>query len=39
MVAGLDFDVLRQKETWQAFSVGVVLLCLPSLFLAQNIEV
>ena len=28
MVAGLDFDVLRQKETWQAFSVGVVLFCI-----------
>ena len=28
MVAGLDFDVLRQKETWQAFVVGVVLFCI-----------
>ena len=28
MVAGLDFDVLRQKETWQAFVVGVVLCCI-----------
>ena len=28
MVAGLDFDVLRQKETWQAFGVGVVLFCI-----------
>ena len=25
---GLDFDVLRQKETWQAFVVGVVLFCI-----------
>ena len=28
MVAGLDFDVLRQKETWQAFGVGIVLFCI-----------
>ena len=28
MVAGLDFDVLREKETWQAFVVGVVLFCI-----------
>ncbi len=28
MVAGLDFGVLRQKETWQAFGVGVVLFCI-----------
>ena len=28
MVAGLDFDVLRQKETWQAFVVGVVIFCI-----------
>ena len=28
MVAGLDFDVLRQKKTWQAFGVGVVLFCI-----------
>ena len=28
MVAGLDFGVLRQRETWQAFGVGVVLFCI-----------
>ena len=28
MVAGLDFDVLRQKETWRAFGVGAVLFCI-----------
>ena len=28
MVAGLDFDVLHQKETWQAFGVGLVLFCI-----------
>ena len=28
MAAGLDFDVLRQKETWQAFVVGMVLFCI-----------
>ena len=28
MVAGLDFGVLRQKETWQAFGVGIVLFCI-----------
>jgi len=28
MVAGLDFDVLRQRDTWKAFGIGVVLFCL-----------
>ncbi len=28
MAAGLDFDVLSQKETWQAFVVGMVLFCI-----------
>ena len=28
MVAGLDFGVLRQRETWQAFGVGIVLFCI-----------
>ena len=28
MVAGLDFGVLRQKDTWQAFGIGVVLFCI-----------
>ncbi len=28
MAAGLDFDVLKQKETWQAFGIGVVLFCI-----------
>ena len=28
MFAGLDFGVLREKETWQAFGIGVVLFCI-----------
>ena len=28
MVAGLDFDVLRESDTWKAFGVGVVLFCI-----------
>ena len=28
MNAGLDFEVLRQKDTWRAFGVGVVLFCI-----------
>ncbi|MEC7720923.1 MAG: cytochrome c biogenesis protein CcdA [Candidatus Thermoplasmatota archaeon] len=28
MAAGLDFGVLRQKDTWQAFGIGVVLFCI-----------
>ena len=28
MVAGLDFDVLRQRETWRAFGIGLVLFCI-----------
>ena len=28
MAAGLDFDVLRESDTWKAFGVGVVLFCI-----------
>jgi len=28
MVAGLDFDILKQKPTWQAFGVAIVLFCI-----------
>ena len=28
MVAGLDFGVLRESDTWKAFGVGVVLFCI-----------
>ena len=27
-MAGLDFDVLRQRETWRAFGIGLVLFCI-----------